>query len=44
MTAQRQDMALLLHGWLRDRAGPEHDARAVLGELLKLLSTLKDVE
>jgi len=44
MTAQRQDMAQLLHGWLRDRAGPEHDPRAVLDELLNLLSTLKDVE
>ena len=44
MTAQRQDMALLLHRWLRDRAGPQHDARAVLDELLNLLSTLKDVE
>ena len=44
MTAQCQDMALLLHRWLRDRAGPEHDARAVFDELLNLLSTLKDVE
>ena len=44
MTAQRQDMALLLHRWLRDRSGPEHDARAILAELLNLLSTVKDVE
>ena len=44
MTAQRQDMALLLHRWLRDRSGPEHDARTILAELLNLLSTLKDVE
>ena len=44
MTAQRQDMALCLHGWLRDRSGPEHDPRAVLDELLNLFSTLKDVE
>ena len=44
MTAQHQDMALLLHRWLRDRSGPEHDARAILAELLNLFSTLKDVE
>ena len=44
MVAQRKDMALCLHGWLRNRSGPEHDARAVLAELLSLLSTLKDVE
>ena len=44
MVAQRKDMALCLHGWLRDRAGPEHDPRAVLDELLNLLSTLKDIE
>ena len=44
MSAQRQDMALCLHGWLRDRSGPEHEPRAVLEELLNLFSTLKDVE
>ena len=44
MTAQRQDMALLLHRWLQDRSGPEHDASAVLSELLNLLSSVKDVE
>jgi len=44
MVAQRKDMAFCLHGWLRDRSGPEHDARAILAELLNLLSTLKDVE
>jgi len=44
MVAQRKDMAFCLHGWLRDRAGPEHDPRAVLDKLLNLLSTLKDVE
>jgi len=44
MVAQRKDMAFSLHGWLRDRAGPEHDARAVLDELQNLFSTLKDVE
>ena len=30
MVAQRRDMAFCLHGWLRDRSGPEHDARAIL--------------
>ena len=44
MFAQRKDMALCLHGWLRDRSGPEDDARAVLAELLSLFSTLKDIE
>ena len=44
MVTQRKDMAFCLHGWLRDRSGPEHDARAILAELLNLLSTLKDVE
>jgi len=44
MVAQRKDMALCLHGWLRDRSGPEHDPRAVLDELLNLFSTLKDIE
>jgi len=44
MLAQRRDMAFCLHGWLRDRSGPEQDARAVLAALLNLLSTLKDVE
>jgi len=44
MTAQRQDMALLLHRWLQDRSGPDHDARATLAELLNLLSTVKDIE
>jgi len=44
MFAQRKDMALCLHGWLRDRSGPEHDPRAVFDELLNLPSTLKDTE
>jgi len=44
MFAQRKDTALCLHGWLRDRSGPEHDPRAVLDELLNLFSTLKDIE
>ena len=43
MMAQRTDMALCVHGWLRDRSGPEHDPRVVLEELLNLLSSLKDV-
>ena len=37
-------MALCLHGWLRDRSGPEHNPREVLNELLNLFSSLKDVE
>ena len=44
MTAQHQDMAQLLHRWLQNRSGPEHDASAVLAELLNLFSTLKDIE
>ena len=44
MFAQCKDMAVCLHGWLRDRSGPEHNPREVLGELLNLLSTLKDTE
>ena len=44
MTAQRQDMAQLLHRWLQNRSGPEHDARATLAELLNLFGTLKDIE
>jgi len=44
MVAQCKDMALCLHGWSRDRSGPEHEPRVVLEELLNLFSTLKDVE
>jgi len=44
MMAQRKDMALCLHGWLRDCSGPDHNPCQVLEELLNLFSSLKDVE